>query len=244
MSRTRDAGRGAGAPATQRALLLADGDAGGASEVAQSLSVAGFSVTVATDGEAALELAGRAVFDALLLEVELHGIDGLEVCRRLRALGDDTPVLFLAEQASVSDRVAGLDAGGDDYLLKPPAMDELVARIRALLRRRPVAGRVLRFGDLSMDLAGFEVRRAGRVLPLTPREFGLLKVLLGRAGQVVSRQTILAEAWGSGYGGDVGVVDVYVLYLRRKLEAGGLPRVVQTVRSAGYVLRESTPGEC
>jgi two-component system response regulator MprA len=168
-------------------------------------------------------------------------MDGLEACRRLRAGGDRTPVLMLTARDGVSDRVAGLDAGADDYLVKPFALEELQARLRALLRRAgPDNGEagLLRFADLEMDTGAYEVRRGERQIELTRTEFSLLRLLLEHPRQVLPRSLILERVWGYDFGRSSNSLEVYVGYLRRKLEAGGEPRVVHTVRGVGYVLRE------
>jgi two-component system response regulator MprA len=167
-------------------------------------------------------------------------MDGLEVCRRLRHAGDHTPVLMLTARSAVNDRVAGLDAGADDYLVKPFALEELLARIRALLRRSAPLGddEVLRFADLSLDPGTREVRRAGRSMELTRTEFLLLELLLRNAKQVLPRELIFDRVWGYDFGANSNSLEVYIGYLRRKTEAGGEPRLIHTVRGVGYVLRQ------
>jgi two-component system response regulator MprA len=168
-------------------------------------------------------------------------LDGLEVCRRLRNAGDDTPIIILTAYDTVGDRVTGLEAGADDYLVKPFAFEELLARVRALLRRRHADDDdvpVLRFADLTLDRRSLEVARAGRSIGLTPRELELLEAFMRRPRQVLGRDELLARIWGYDFETDTNVVDVYVLYLRRKLEAAGEPRLLHTVRGAGYALRE------
>ncbi len=180
--------------------------------------------------------------DLVVLDVMLPGIDGIEVCRRLRGGEPNLPILMLTARDRVADRVSGLDAGADDYLVKPFAFDELLARIRALLRRaRPLDDDVLRFADLALDPATREVFRGDRSVDLTTREFDLLEYLLRHPRQVLSRDQIFAAVWGSDFLGGSNVIDVLVMRLREKLEAGGEPRLVQAVRGVGYSLREAGP---
>jgi two-component system response regulator MprA len=178
--------------------------------------------------------------DVVVLDVSMPGVDGLEVCRRLRKAGDRTPVLMLTAREGVDDRVAGLDAGADDYLVKPFALEELLARLRALLRRAgpTEASEVLGYGDLSLDLGSREVRRAGREIELTRTEFLLLELFLRHPGRVLTRHVISANVWDYDFGPASNSLDVYIGYLRRKTEAQGESRLIQTVRGVGYVLRE------
>jgi two-component system response regulator MprA len=177
--------------------------------------------------------------DAVVLDVLMPGLDGLEVCRRIRATGDRTPVLMLTARAEVADRVAGLEVGADDYLVKPFAREELVARLRALLRRTGWQGDEpqLRFEDLELDPLAHEVRRGGRLLELTRTEFLLLELLMRHPRQVLTRSTIFDRVWGYDFGPSSNSLEVYIGYLRRKTEAGGEPRLLHTVRGVGYVLR-------
>jgi two-component system, OmpR family, response regulator MprA len=220
-------------------LLVVDDDDHIRAMLQRGLGYEGFQVTVASDGEHALGLLRARPVDCIVLDVRMPDVDGLEVCRRLRHAGDSTPIIILTAYDTVGDRVTGLEAGADDYLVKPFAFEEWLARGRALLRRRQVGeAPVLRFADLSLDRSALEVTRAGRRIMLTPREFELLEAFMRRPRQVLSRDELLARVWGYDFETDTNVVDVYVLYLRRKLEAAGEPRLVHTVRGAGYALRE------
>ena len=207
------------------------------------LRVEGFDVALAADGRAAVRSQVDAPADAVLLDVLMPGIDGLEVCRRLRDAGDRTPVLMLTAREGVGDRVAGLDAGADDYLPKPFALEELLARLRALLRRSgwDADRQVLRFADLTLDPAAHEVFRGGRPIELTRTEFLLLELFLHHPRQVLTRELIFERVWDYDFGPASNSLEVYVGYLRRKLEAAGEPRLLHTVRGFGYVLRAPRP---
>jgi two-component system response regulator MprA len=209
--------------------------------IRRGLQFEGYQVDTAYDGEAGLAQARSEPPDLVILDVMMPGLDGLEVCRRLRAAGwTELPILMLTAKDAVPDRVAGLDAGADDYLVKPFAFDELLARIRALLRRRRPAGesQALRFGDVVANPATREVQRGDRVVALTAKEFDLLELFLRHPRQVLTRDTIYEHVWGYDFGGESNIIEVYVRYLRSKLEAGDEPRLIQTVRGVGYVLRE------
>lgn len=222
-------------------VLVVEDDARVAASVRRALEYAGYAVRVAEDGPAGVAQALREPPDLVVLDILLPGMDGLAVCRALRAgLRDPGPmVLMLTARDATADRVVGLDAGADDYLVKPFAYDELLARVRALLRRRPpsVADR-LAFDDLVMDAGAHEVSRGSRRIALTAQEFALLRDFLRHPRQVRTRQQLLDAVWGGGNAGSTNVVDVYVGYLRTKLEAGGERRLVHTVRGVGYVLRD------
>jgi len=220
-------------------VLVVDDDPKILSLLRRGLSFAGYVVDAAAAGEAALAAARDRPPDIVVLDVMLPGVDGLEVCRRLRLGAPSLPILMLTAKDRVPDRVAGLDAGADDYLVKPFAFDELLARVRALLRRaRPLEGEQLRFADLSLDTLTRDVQRAGEAIELTTKEHELLEFFLRHPRQVLSRDTIFERVWGSDFLGGSNVIDVHVMRLREKLEAGGLPRLIQTVRGAGYSLRE------
>ena len=219
-------------------ILVVDDDPRIAAAVRRALAYEGHEVETAVDGGAALDAVRRRVPDLVVLDVMLPVLDGIEVCRRLRADGD-VPILMLTARDAVADRVIGLDSGADDYLVKPFAYEELLARVRSLLRRRaPATSEVLRYGDLSLDVGARQVWRGGRPVALTALEFQLLEYFLRNVRLVLSRAQLLEAVWGLDAETSSNVVDVYVGYLRQKLEAGGAPRLLQTVRGFGYVLRE------
>jgi len=222
-------------------LLVVDDEASVREALALVLDLSGFEVTTAVDGREAIRALGSDSPDAVILDVLMPGLDGLEVCRRMRAVGDRTPVLMLTARTEVSERVAGLEAGADDYLAKPFAREELVARLHALLRRTGWEGeeRVLRFEDLELDPLAHEAHRGGRLLELTRTEFLLLELLMRHPRQVLTRSTIFDRVWGYDFGPASNSLEVYVGYLRRKTEAAGGPRLLHTVRGVGYVLRSS-----
>ncbi len=206
----------------------------------RALRYEGFEVAAACDGAEAMAALRASPPDLLLLDLLLPDADGVNLCGRLRADGDPVPILMLTARDTVTDRVAGFEAGADDYLVKPFSTAELVARVRALLRRareRPATA-TRRVGDLVLDPSTHEVRRGGRVVRLTRREFDLLALFLDNSGTVLARERLLTEAWGFQSPVETNAVDVYVGYLRRKLEEGGEPRLIHTVRGVGYVLRQ------
>jgi two-component system response regulator MprA len=206
----------------------------------RGLTYEGYRVEMAADGAAGLALARAEAPDLVILDWMLPGMDGLEVCRRLRA-GGPTPILMLTARESVSDRVLGLDAGADDYLVKPFEFDELLARVRALLRRaRPEAADLLAFADMRLDTGTHQAYRGERPIELTAKEYELLDLFLRHPRQVLTREVIFDRVWGYDFGGESNIIEVYVRYLRQKTEAGGEPRLLHTVRGVGYVLREST----
>jgi two-component system, OmpR family, response regulator MprA len=207
----------------------------------RALELEGYEIELAEDGNEALDLLAKgAQPDALVLDVLMPGVDGLEVCKRLRRSGNQLPVLMLTARAEVENRVAGLDAGADDYVTKPFALEELLARLRALLRRAgPGPSEVLTFADLELDPGTREVRRGGELIELTRTEFSLLELFILNPRQVLTRSIIFERVWGYDFGFASNSLDVYIGYLRRKTEAGGRPRLIQTVRGVGYALRES-----
>ena len=221
-------------------ILVVDDEPAVRDALQRALRLAGYEVELAGDGAEALRRVALAAPDALVLDLLMPEVDGLNVCRRVRAAGDQTPILVLTARDAVSDRVAGLDAGADDYLVKPFALEELLARLRALLRRTGADGRgaVLRFADLTLDPATREVRRGERPIELTRTEFLLLELFLLNPRQVLTRSLIFERVWGYDFGPSSNSLEVYVGYLRRKLEAGGEPRLIHTVRGIGYALRE------
>ncbi len=223
----------------QPLVLVVDDDQRIASAIRRALIYEGYQVEVARDGPVALTHVRERPPDLMILDVMLPGLDGMEVARRLQAGGGEFPILMLTAKDGTSDRVRGLDSGADDYLVKPFAYEELLARVRALLRRRaPRRQRSIRYADISMDLGAHEVKRDGRLIALTAKEFDLLELFVRNPRQVLTRERIMDAVWGFDFGATSNVVDVYVGYLRQKLEDGGAPRVIQTLRGVGYVLRE------
>ena len=220
------------------AILVVDDDAGLRRALRRVLVAHGFDVEVAEDGAAAIDRVRSGGVDLVVLDVMMPRPDGIEVCERLRAAGDALPVLMLTARDAVRDRVAGLDAGADDYLVKPFANEELVARVRALLRRVGGSSDRLAFGDLELDLQTRDAYRGDRPIPLSPIEFELLELLLRHPRQVLSRRVIYERVWGYDASLSSNSLDVFVGHLRRKLEAEGEPRVIQTMRGVGFTLRE------
>jgi two-component system response regulator MprA len=223
-------------------ILVIDDERAVRESLRRALELEGYEIELASDGEEALVRFGlESPVDAAILDVLMPGIDGLEVCRRLRVNGNRVPVLMLTARAEVDSRVAGLDAGADDYLAKPFALAELLARVRALLRRSgngEEASDTLRFADLELDPGTREVRRAGRPIELTRTEFSLLELFLRNPRQVLTRSIIFERVWGYDFGPSSNSLDVYIGYLRRKSEDGGAARLIHTVRGVGYALRE------
>jgi two-component system response regulator MprA len=224
-------------------VLVVDDEPALRSAVQRALALERYDVALAEDGRQALDrLAAEAEPDAVILDVLMPGMDGLEVCRTLRGQGSRLPVLMLTARTQVEDRVEGLDAGADDYLTKPFALEELLARVRALLRRSGddgSSGDTLRFADLELEPGTRDVRRAGERIELTRTEFSLLELFLLNPRQVLTRSVIFERVWGYDFGFASNSLDVYIGYLRRKTEAGGKPRLIHTVRGVGYALREA-----
>ncbi len=220
-------------------ILLIEDDEGIVRILRRGLVYEGYTVDVASDGQTGLLLARDTPPDLVILDLMLPGIDGLEVCRRLRA-GGEVPILILTARDSVDDRVLGLDMGADDYMVKPFDLDELLARIRALLRRlQPVSRpKVMRFSDLTLDTGTRQAARGARVISLTAKEYGLLDLFMRHPRQVLTRDMIFDRVWGYDFGGESNIIEVYIRYLRQKLEENGEPRLLHTVRGMGYVLRE------
>jgi two-component system, OmpR family, response regulator MprA len=222
-------------------VLVVDDEPAVRTALERALALDGFDVLLAEDGRAALDRLVDDRVDAIVLDVAMPGVDGVEVCRRLRAADDFTPVLMLTARDAIDDRVAGLDAGADDYVVKPFALRELKARLRALLRRAaPATAPTLRFADLELDPVAREVRRRGRPIELSRTEFSLLELFLSHPRQVLKRSEIFERVWGYDFGSTSNALGVYVGYLRRKTEAAGEPRLLHTVRGVGYVLREGS----
>jgi two-component system response regulator MprA len=221
-------------------ILVVDDEPAVRSALERALQLERYDVELAADGREALDVLAQRHVDAIVLDIGMPRVDGLEVCRRLRSAGDRTPVLMLTARDAVDDRVEGLDAGADDYLVKPFALKELQARVRALLRRTEAVNEAeaLRFADLTMDLAAHEVRRGARLIELSRTEYSLLELFLNHPRQVLTRSTIFEHVWGYDFGPTSNALGVYMGYLRRKTEAGGEPRLLHTVRGVGYVLRE------
>jgi two-component system response regulator MprA len=230
-------------------ILVVDDDRAVRESLRRSLQFNGYTVQLAGDGQQAMEVLATQRPDAMVLDVMMPRVDGLEVCRRLRGTGDDLPILVLTARDAVSDRVAGLDAGADDYLPKPFALEELLARLRALLRRSPpegvgalgAASAALKFADLVLDQGTREVARGERLISLTRTEFSLLELFMRHPRQVLTRGRILEDVWGYDFPTSGNALEVYVGYLRRKTEAGGEPRLIHTMRGVGYALRETPP---
>ncbi len=220
-------------------ILLVEDEVKLAKFVELELGFEGYQVSVANDGLSGLTMARESQPDLILLDWMLPGMTGLEICRRLRSTGDKVPIILLTAKDEVSDRVAGLDAGADDYVVKPFSVEELLARVRARIRRTSEESDadILQFEDLKLNRSTREVYRDSRLIELTAKEFDLLEYLLGHPRQVITRDRILEEVWGYDFMGDSNIIEVYVRYLRLKLEANHEKRLIQTVRGVGYVLR-------
>lgn len=219
-------------------VLIIEDDQGILKFLRRGLTYEGYEVAIAEDGEQGLELAQEENPDLVILDLMLPGIDGLEVCRRLRADGE-VPILMLTAKDETNDRVTGLDMGADDYMVKPFEFKELLARIRALMRRaQPTQSKVLEFADLSLDRGTRRAHRGDRVISLTAKEYELLELFMEHPRQVLTREVIYDRVWGYNFGGQSNIIEVYVRYLRQKLEKEGEPRLIHTLRGVGYVLRK------
>jgi two-component system response regulator MprA len=222
-------------------ILVVDDEPAVRRALERALRLENYDIELAADGREALDRLADRPADAVILDVMMPGIDGLEVCRRMRAAGDRTPILMLTARDAIDDRVQGLDVGADDYLVKPFALRELQARVRALLRRSgdgDGAAETLRFADLALDPVAHEVHRGDRLIELSKTEFTLLELFLQHPRQVLTRSTIFENVWGYDFGPTSNALGVYIGYLRRKTEEGGEPRLLHTVRGIGYVLKD------
>ena len=222
-------------------ILVVDDEPAVRRALERALRLENYDIELAADGREALDRLADRPADVVILDVMMPGIDGLEVCRRMRAAGDRTPILMLTARDAIDDRVQGLDVGADDYLVKPFALRELQARVRALLRRSgdgDGAAETLRFADLALDPVAHEVHRGDRLIELSKTEFTLLELFLQHPRQVLTRSTIFENVWGYGFGPTSNALGVYIGYLRRKTEEGGEPRLLHTVRGIGYVLKD------
>ena len=218
-------------------ILLVEDERRVANVVSRALRENSYNVDLADTGEKALEMATQTPYDSILLDIRLPGLSGIQVCRELRDAKVETPILMLTARGLVEQRVEGLDAGADDYLTKPFAIDELLARIRALIRRRAGEGRVLRYGDLELDRHRRRVTNAGRTISLTSKEFALLEFLLSRAPDIVSRSEIMEQVWDVHFDTETNLVEVYINRLRQKITGPGNSKLIHTVHGSGYCLR-------
>ncbi|WP_072805314.1 response regulator transcription factor [Rhodococcoides yunnanense] len=237
------------APGSSATVLVVDDDDDVLSSLQRGLRLSGFTVITAADGAAALTVVSGQSPDVVVLDINMPVLDGASVVKALRAMGNDVPICVLSARSSVDDRISGLESGADDYLTKPFVLAELVARINAMLRRRSVAPAAeptassspeIVVGELSVDIPGYRARSRGRELDLTKREFELLAILARNKGVVLTRERLLELVWGYDFVADTNVVDVFVGYLRRKIEVDGASRVLHTVRGVGFVLRDAT----
>jgi two-component system response regulator MprA len=220
-------------------ILAVDDDSEILDVLSRGLTFEGYEVDTAEEGSSAINLFKERAPDLVLLDVMMPGMDGLEVCREMRKVRD-TPILMLTAKDAISDRVSGLDSGADDYIVKPFELEELLARIRAHLRRTMVGeAQLLQFADLTLNTATHEVKRNGQLIELTSKEFELLQLFMQHPRQVLSREVIYDKVWGYDFGGESNIIEVYVRYLRSKLEATGRSKLIHTVRGVGYALRET-----
>ncbi len=221
-------------------ILIIEDDQGIVKVLQRGLSYEGYTVDTASEGRSGLMLAREHQPDLVILDWMLPGMDGLEVCHRMRTANGSIPILMLTAKDAVQDRIQGLDAGADDYLVKPFNLDELLARVRALLRRtQPDRVPILKFADLTLDTGARQAARGERLVQLTAKEYELLELFLRHPKQVLTREVIFDRVWGYDFGGESNVLEVYVRYLRQKLEEGGEARLLHTVRGVGYVMREN-----
>jgi len=218
-------------------ILVVDDDIQIRENLKRLLSYEGYSVALAADHREAFQQLAEGPTDPVVLDLMLPGVDGMEICRRIRQT-DDVPILMLTAKGTLEDKVGGLDSGADDYLVKPFQPDELMARIRALLRRRQPQNEVLKFGNLSLDPAARQVFVNDTNVDLSSKEFDLLELLIRHPRQVITRETFYDRVWGYDFSGESNILEVYIRYLRSKLDAANSPRYIQTVRGVGYVLRE------
>ncbi|GHO42635.1 response regulator transcription factor [Ktedonospora formicarum] len=231
---------------TNAHILIVDDESRVTDALRRGLAYEGYQVSSANDGEAALALARTRRPDVIILDIMLPGIDGLEVCRRLRAAHNEAAILMLTARDTVADRVAGLEMGADDYLVKPFALEELLARVKALLRRKQPAesaGEILCFEDLELDTATRQARRMSRVIDLSTTEYELLALFMRNPRMVLTRGLLMERIWGNDFEGGANVLEVYIGHLRQKLEKNGEKRLLRTMRGTGYVLRSSDQGE-
>ena len=232
--------RSVNTPARSR-ILMAEDDRATRESLVRAFELEGYDVQAVGDGALVLEAASTSSPDVIVLDVMMPNLDGLTACRRLRARGDRTPILMLTARTETSDRVSGLDAGADDYLSKPFAFAELLARLQTLLRRARNASTLLQVADLEVDVARRKVQRGGRRIELTAREFGVLEFLVRHSGEVVTRSMLADHVWGEHFDSLSNLIEVFITRIRKKIERDGAPRLLHTIRGAGYSIREPEP---